>query len=130
MKKLRREKIKMSLVLKRASVRKFLDKKVEDEKITNILRAAMQAPSAKNQQPWEFCVITNKNLLDEISKSSPYTFCAKDALVAIVTCINQDKVKLKEYADIDLSACCENILIQAIEEGLGAVWLGIAPIEK
>lgn len=42
---------------KRRSIRKFEDKPVEKEKIDLLLRAAMQAPSAVNEQPWEFIVV-------------------------------------------------------------------------
>jgi len=44
----------MDSVLKRRSVRKYEQRSVEKEKIEKLLRAAMQAPSAGNQQPWEF----------------------------------------------------------------------------
>lgn len=47
----------METIFKRKSVRTFLDKKVEKEKIDQILKAAMAAPSAKNEQPWEFYVV-------------------------------------------------------------------------
>ena len=50
----------MSSIFHRISVRKYKDKPVEEEKIKSILKAAMQAPSAMNQQPWEFYVVTNK----------------------------------------------------------------------
>ena len=46
----------MDAIFKRISVRKYQDRPVEEEKIQQILRAAMAAPSAKNQQPWEFLV--------------------------------------------------------------------------
>ena len=67
----------MDAIFHRTSVRKFLDKPVEKEKIEKILRAAMAAPSAKNQQPWEFYVVTDKEKLVELSKVSPYSMSAK-----------------------------------------------------
>ena len=53
----------MDAIYHRTSIRKYQDKSVEREKIEAILRAAMQAPSAKNQQPWEFYVVTIKETL-------------------------------------------------------------------
>ena len=50
----------MNEIFKRISIRKWEDKPVEDEKITEILKAAMQALSAGNQRPWEFYVVTEK----------------------------------------------------------------------
>ena len=46
----------MNEIFERSSIRKFQDKKVEEKKILQILKAGMQAPSARNQQPWEFYV--------------------------------------------------------------------------
>ena len=53
----------MSAIFERTSVRKYQNKEVEAEKIDAILRAAMAAPSAANQQPWEFYVVKNKETL-------------------------------------------------------------------
>ena len=119
----------MNSIFKRVSVRTYLDKPVEEEKITGILRAAMAAPSAHNQQPWEFYVVRNKSVIGELSKAGSYTACAAGAAVVIAVC-KRDDLHVPDYADQDLSACCENILIQVAEEGLGAVWMGIAPIPE
>ena len=61
----------MENIFHRVSIRKYQDRPVEREKIVEILRAAMAAPSAKNQQPWEFYVITKKDTLEKLSKASP-----------------------------------------------------------
>ena len=53
----------MDSIFHRVSIRKFQDKPVEPEKIEKLLRAAMAAPSAGNQQPWEFYVVTNRDLI-------------------------------------------------------------------
>ena len=50
----------MNEIFHRISVRKFEEREVEPEKIERILRAAMAAPSARNQQPWEFYVVTDR----------------------------------------------------------------------
>lgn len=119
----------MNSIFKRKSVRKYKEKEVENEKIERILRAGMAAPSAGNQQPWEFYVVKNKEVLEKLSKVSPYAGCTKDATVAIVTCYRED-LRFTDYVQQDLSACTENILLQVEEEGLGAVWLGIAPLKE
>ncbi len=119
----------MDAIFKRKSVRNFTNKHVEEEKITQILKAAMAAPSAGNQQPWEFCVVRNKNLLSKLAACSPYTSCTSLADVAIVPCYRKNNLRFPEYAHIDMSACTENLLIEVTKQGLGAVWLGIAPGE-
>ncbi len=92
----------MNSIYHRVSIRKYLDKPVEKEKIEALLRAAMQAPSAGNQQPWEFYVITDRTKLEELSKVSPYAGMTKDAPLAIVSAYRKD-CRIPSYAQIDLS---------------------------
>ncbi len=119
----------MNAIFKRKSVREYQDIPVENEKLETMLKAAMAAPSAGNQRPWEFYIVTDKNKLGQLSECSPYASCAKGAPMAIVTCYRKE-LRMPEYAEIDMSACTENILLEAEELGLGAVWLGIAPIKE
>ena len=119
----------MNSIYHRVSIRKYLDKPVEKEKIEALLRAAMQAPSAGNQQPWEFYVITDRTKLEELSKVSPYAGMTKDAPLAIVSAYRKD-CRIPSYAQIDLSIAMENMWLETDAQGLGGVWLGIAPIEN
>ena len=119
----------METIFHRTSVRKFLEKPVEVKKIEKLLRAAMAAPSAGNQQPWEYFVVTNQEKLKELSQCSPYASCVQDAPLAIVAC-SRCQTKLPEYIDIDMAIATENILLEADALGLGAVMLGIAPIKE
>ncbi|MCD8082271.1 MAG: nitroreductase family protein [Clostridiales bacterium] len=116
----------MNSIFHRVSIRNYQNKEVEGEKIKMLLRAAMAAPSAKNQQPWCFYVTKEKDLLEKLSGSSPYSSFIKNAAVAIAACYYEETYA-PEYAQIDLSAAVENILLEADNQGLGAVWLGIAP---
>lgn len=118
----------MNAIFHRVSIRKFEDKVVEQEKITLMLRAAMAAPSACNQQPWEFYVVTDREKIEELSESTPFTKPAKGAPVVFVPCYRAD-TKLLNYAEIDMSAAVQNLLLEADELGLGAVWMGIAPMK-
>lgn len=119
----------MDEIFQRVSVRRFQDQIVEVEKVERLLRAAMAAPSAGNQQPWEFYVITNRTLLVELAACSPYAQCLKDTPLGIVVCCRND-CRMPEYAQIDCSAAVENLLLEAVSQGLGAVWLGIAPLAE
>ena len=60
----------MNSIFHRTSVRKYTNQPVEQEKIEKILRAGMAAPSAMNQQPWEFYVVENKEVLEKRSLAS------------------------------------------------------------
>jgi nitroreductase len=119
----------MSGIFHRMSVRNYQDKAVEPEKIEQMLRAAMAAPSAGNQQPWEFYVVRNKTALRELAATSPYAGCTAQAPMAFVACYRK-VCRFTEYTQIDTSAAVENLLLEADELGLGAVWLGIAPLPE
>ena len=69
----------MKEIYTRVSIRKFEDRPVEKEKIEQVLRAAMAAPSAGNQQPSEFYVVTDRSWLDALSKATPSFRCTKSS---------------------------------------------------
>lgn len=119
----------MNAIYHRVSIRKFQERPVEEEKTQAILRAAMQAPSAANQQPWEFYVVTDREKLRALSETSPYAGMTKDAPAAIVPVYRVDCAIL-EYAEIDMSIALQNLWLETDAQGLGGVWLGIAPIEE
>ncbi len=119
----------MKEIFHRTSVRKYENKSVDDKKIETMLQAAMAAPSAGNQQPWEFYVVKDKTALEKLSKTSPYASCCASASLAFVACYRIN-CTMPEYAQIDMSASVENLLLEADSLGLGAVWLGIAPLKE
>ena len=119
----------MSLIFKRRSVRRFKDKRVSDEKIENLLKAGMQAPSSCNAQPWEFIVVSDEKDKKAISEMHRFAKPASKASHLIITIGNLNEAKVIGMIEQDLGACNENILLQATHEGLGAVWLGFHPIE-
>ncbi len=119
----------MSIIFKRHSVRRFTDEIVRDEKIENLLKAGMQAPSSCNSQPWEFIVVSKPEDKLAISKMHRFAKPAEGASHLIITLGNLNSAKVIRMIEQDLGACNENILLQATHEGLGAVWLGFHPIE-
>jgi len=119
----------MDAILSRRSIRKYTAQPVSDEVIQELLEAAMSAPSAGNEQPWHFIVITERQILNEIPKFHPYSQMLRDAPVAILVCGDERLQKYEGYWVQDCSAATENILIAAQAKGLGAVWLGVYPVE-
>ena len=118
------------VLLKRRSVRKFTEEPVSKEHIDELLHAAMSGPSACNKKPWEFYVVTNENILNELKSASRFTKIS--AKLAIVVCGNLKKalpLKFANYWIQDCSAATENILLRATDLGLGAVWCGAHPQE-
>lgn len=121
----------MNSIFTRRSIRRFLDTQVEQEKIESLLKAAMQAPSGKNEQPWQFMVITDAQDRLALSQMSEYAGMCRYAPVVIVTLANMEGLDDDGMWWVqDMSAATQNILLQAVEEGLGAVWLGFYPIEE
>ena len=59
-------------VLRRRSIRKYTAQPVLDEHVERLLRAAMAAPSAGNQQPWQFIVIRDRSVLEAVPEVHPY----------------------------------------------------------
>ncbi|MBQ9625067.1 MAG: nitroreductase family protein [Clostridia bacterium] len=120
----------MNEIFKRVSIRKFQDKAVEKEKIEEILKAAMAAPSAANRQPWEFYVVTDDKKKQQLAETSAYSKPAAKAPVVIVTCYNTTVMRFPEFNLVDLGAATENILLEATSLGLGSCWLAVAPDDK
>ncbi len=117
----------MDIINIRRSIRSFNDKKVEAEKIEKLLRAGMQAPSAGNQQPWEFVVVQDETTKDKLAEISPYANPIKLAPLAIVMVANKETAKYKGNVDQDMGACAQNILLETVNQGMGGVWIGVAP---
>lgn len=113
---------------KRRSIRKYTDEPVTPEQINALMHAAMSGPSAVNRTPWEFYVVTNPEKLQFLRGAA--RFSKMNAPLAIVVCGNKSRalpLQLAEYWVQDCSAATENILLAAVDMGLGSVWCGIHP---
>ena len=119
----------MSLMMKRTSVRKYKTDPISDDIVNQLLRSAMQAPSANNQQPWEFVVIRDIETKRRLSQVSRGAWMLEDAPLCI-TVIMRETEKSPIMAPQDCAACVQNILLEAVNLGLGAVWIGVYPIQE
>ncbi|WP_342304884.1 nitroreductase family protein [Methanolobus sp. ZRKC5] len=113
----------------RRSIRKYTEEPVSDEMVKKLLSAAMNAPSAINEQAWAFVVIDDRKLLDEIPEYSPYAAMCRGAPLAILVCGDTSQEKAPGFWVQDCSAAIQNILLAAHALGLGAVWTGSYPME-
>ncbi len=118
-----------ALVTRRA-VREFTPEPVGDDEVETLLRAAMHAPSACNQQPWHFIVVTGRERLDAIAGVHPYAQMVKQAPLAVIVCGDLTLETCPGNWAIDCSAAMENLLLAAHAIGLGGVWVGIHPVEQ
>lgn len=113
-------------IMSRKSVRKYLPKPVEKEKVQTLLKAGMAAPSGKDVRPWEFVVVTDRAALDSMAAALPYAKMLTGAPMAIVVCGDTTR---SSYWYLDCSAATQNILLAAEALELGAVWTAAYPYD-
>ncbi len=102
----------------RRSIRKYKPDKIEKEIIEDIIDCARLAPTANNIQPWEFIVVDNKEIKDQLAEITDYGKFIKEAPVCIVVFCKDTKYYLE-----DGSAATQNILLAANAYGLGTCWV-------
>lgn len=120
----------MKEIFHRVSIRQYENRPVEREKLMQILRAGMQAPSAGDQRPWEFYVVTRTKSIQALAKSHVYAGCVVNAPVMIVPVYRKEGVWMPEFTEIDMAIAQENMWLETDHLGLGGVWLGVAPIRE
>jgi nitroreductase len=117
----------MDAIFKRRSIRQYTDEPVSAAQVEALLRAAMAAPSAGNQQPWHFVVIDDPAVKDRIPEVHPYAKMVRQAPVTIAVCADMTTIKHEEMWIQDCAAATQNLLLAATDLGLGTVWLGVYP---
>ena len=126
-----RVKMMMNPIFLRRSIRSFIDKPVEREKLERIAKAGQLAPSAMGRFPWEILIATSPEAKQMISQMSPYSKMAARAGAVIIVCADMQKAIAGQAWWIqDCAACTENILLQIVAEGMGGVWLGTYPKQE
>ena len=120
----------LKTIFTRRSIRSFTGQVINDDDLTNILKAGFQAPSAHNTQPREYIVIKDPDILDQIPKFHPYTKMLPKAKCGIVVCGNKEKQSELGFLALDCAASIQNMLLAAHSLGLGGVWCGLYPVEE
>ncbi len=120
----------MDIIDRRRSIRKYTADPVGMKDIEAIIRAGMNAPSARNQQPWQFIVITDRATLDKIPAYHPNAGMVRQAPAAILVCADLSLVQSEGFWIQDCAAATENMLLEITARGLGGVWTGIYPREE
>ena len=114
----------LELAKRRYSVRKYLSKSVEKEKLMTILEAGRVAPTAANLQPHRLIIVQEKEGLERLKKAAN----VHGAPLAIIICCDHNKAWKRTFdgkrtIDIDASIITDHMMIQATELGLGTVWI-------
>lgn len=108
----------LDAIKKRTSVREYLDKSIEKEKIEKIVDAGRLAPTGRGEEPWEFVVVTNKEKIKELGNLTDHGKFLAGASVAIVVFCKDAKYYLE-----DGSAATENMLLAATSLGVASCWV-------
>jgi nitroreductase len=110
-------------------VRAFQPHELPESQWETLMRAAMAAPSAVNCQPWEFVIVRDRATLVRLADALPYAKMAAQASGAVLVCARPDKAYQGsvDYAVIDASLACQNLLLAATALDLGAVWTAVHP---
>lgn len=114
----------LQLAKKRYSVRKYESRKVEEEKLLQILEAGRVAPTGANTQPQRFIVIKEEKGFNKLKKAAN----VYNAPLAIIVCEDHNiswkrPHDGKDIADIDVSIVTDHMMLQAQALGLGSVWI-------
>jgi nitroreductase len=113
-------------LLARRSIRSFTDEPVSEEDIVELLHAGMSGPSAINKRPWEFYVVKDPEKQSELRRVGFANYLSP-LMIVVAGNARHFIPFLTEFWVQDTSAATENILLEATELGLGAVWCGLYP---
>ena len=105
-------------ISKRASVREYQSQPIKRDLLEKLVDAGRRAPTARAVEPWEFVVITDKEILKQLGKIADTGSFIKDAAACIAVFCQDTKYYLE-----DGCAATENILLTAEDTGLGACWV-------
>jgi len=120
----------MEAIFTRRSIRKYTAEPIPASIIHDLIEAAVSAPSAGNEQPWQFILLTKRDILNEIPLFHPHASFVKDVQQAILVCGDLSREIFEGYWMIDCSAATQNLLLAAHAKGLGACWVGIYPRQE
>lgn len=122
----------LDVLFSRRSIRQYTDREIPETMLTDLLEAAMAAPSAVARDPWHFLVLRSRDGLNILAGCLPNGKMLVQATAALVVCGDLDRAHDRQLSFLlqDVSAAIENILLAANALGLGACWLGIHPREE
>lgn len=124
------------VIKKRKSIRKYISRPVEPEKLERIFQAARYAPSWKNMQCWRFIVIEDKSVIAEVRATCDewnQKTISDDIPMFLILCAVEEDSGVREgksYYLLDAGLAMEHLMLAAANEGLGTCWIGLFNEEK
>jgi nitroreductase len=120
----------LKIIYERVSIRSFKPDPIDDELLTEILKAGNAAPSAGNLQARDFVVVKSEEKKLKLAKAALNQMFIAEAPVVVVVCANYPRSmrvygeRGRLYAEQDATAAVQNMLLAAHALGLGSVWVG------
>ncbi len=114
----------LEAIYKRRSIREFTSAQISTEKLHEIVRAGIWAPSGLNNQPWRFVIIQKPDIKEELAQQTHYGHIVSGANALIAVYLSKDDMYDAVKDHQSAGACIQNILLAAEALELGAVWLG------
>jgi nitroreductase len=113
----------LALIQKRRSIRKYLKKPIEPGQIDILVEAVLRAPSSRGLCPWEFIVVNQPEILEQLAKSKQHgSAFLKDAALGIIICADPERSDVW-VEDSSIAATYIQLTAQSI--GLGSCWIQI-----
>ena len=117
----------LKLIAKRGSIRRYKDKPIPENDLLNIIEAARLAQSAANRQPWQFIVVTDKEVRERIADAAHWQDRPRQSSVetagAIIVGLADPEISANWFL-VDLGIAIENMALTAWDLGIGSCWIG------
>lgn len=114
----------LEAIYKRRSIREYTEQKIAIEKLHEIVKAGIWAPSGLNNQPWRFVIIQDPGVKEKLARQTHYAHIIRDANALIAVYLSKDNMYDAVKDHQSAGACIQNMLLAAEALDLGAVWLG------
>ncbi len=117
----------MEAIRTRESVREYLDRPVEEEKLLKVLEAGRLAPSAINAQEWRYVVVRDRDLRQKLMAAARGQPFVGEAPVVIACCAETDGRVMacgQTAYPINVAISIDHMTLAAVAEGLGTCWIG------
>jgi nitroreductase len=113
----------LDVIVSRRSIRNYKAEEVPQGTMERILEAGRYAPSADNEQPWHFIVVTEPEIKEKLSKGRWNSFI-RDSAFTVVGCAYTGDAYARKWSTVDTTIALQNMVIAAWSLGIGSCWVG------
>ncbi len=117
-------------IFRRRSIRNYQKKPVDKHILMQLVKYGMYAPTARNTRSWHFYIVTERKVLDKVAEKHPYAGMLKTAPAAILVCGDKNIEPMEGYLALNCANACQNIMLGALEHGVGTCWIAVYPREE